>query len=208
MEANYPEQLQKAIRQTIAEIKGWHIDDDRNTGAIFFTNGDRQIWATPLYEGEKTIPIENEDGQQVAQIPFEPSGDLTKDIATYLELIEPYLETEYAIEIRETLATTVHVTAANVGEALEKVQEQYRNSDIILDAECFVGETIRAATKSGCRYAVILNFETGKIESLALDSKPESKSDEEYIEQDLNYSLSNCQWMVIEEEPEILNLNY
>ena len=50
------------------------------------------------------------------------------------------------------------------------------------------------------KYAVILNFESGKIEVLSLDNKPEGMEDEEFIELPeneggLGYSLSNCEWM-------------
>lgn len=57
------------------------------------------------------------------------------------------------------------------------------------------------------RYAIILNFETGKVESLSLENQPLGMEDEDYIEEDLDYSLSNTQWMVVS-TPIIHPLNY
>lgn len=45
-------------------------------------------------------------------------------------------------------------------------------------------------------YAVILNFESGAVDVLILDNKPDDMYEEEYIEQVLDYSLSNCEWMI------------
>jgi len=58
-------------------------------------------------------------------------------------------------------------------------------------------------------YAVILNFETGKVECLYLVDYDSNKMDaEEFIEGVLEYSLSNCQWMIVSEVPVIEPLNY
>ena len=56
-------------------------------------------------------------------------------------------------------------------------------------------------------FAVILNFETGRVESLLLEDRGEMDADE-YIETVLDYNLSNCQWMVVKGEPVIDSLNY
>ena len=45
-------------------------------------------------------------------------------------------------------------------------------------------------------YAVILNFESGEVDIMILDNKPEDMDAQEYIETVLDYSLSNCEWMV------------
>ena len=59
-------------------------------------------------------------------------------------------------------------------------------------------------------YAVILNFETETIDVLDLVNCPSGIDHEEYIEDDengLDYSLSNCQWMVVREKPTLNLLN-
>jgi hypothetical protein len=45
------------------------------------------------------------------------------------------------------------------------------------------------------RYAIILNFETCKIDAIDLQNKPHEQGIAEYIEETLGYSLSNCEWM-------------
>ena len=45
-------------------------------------------------------------------------------------------------------------------------------------------------------YVVILNFESGEVDIMILDNKPEDMDTQEYIETVLDYSLSNCEWMV------------
>jgi hypothetical protein len=57
-------------------------------------------------------------------------------------------------------------------------------------------------------YAVILNFETAKVECLSLENRPTGMDTEEYIEEVLEYRLSNCEWMGVTEKPEIEPLNY
>lgn len=47
-------------------------------------------------------------------------------------------------------------------------------------------------------YIIILNFETGTVDCLDLCNQPEEMDTEEYVEEILDYSLSNCQWMVID----------
>jgi hypothetical protein len=50
-------------------------------------------------------------------------------------------------------------------------------------------------------YAVILNFETLKVDVLDVSNTPDEMYYEEYIETVLDYSLSNSQWMIIDETP-------
>ena len=60
------------------------------------------------------------------------------------------------------------------------------------------------------RYAIILNFESESIDVLDLVNCPHDVSDEEFIEDDengLNYSLTNCEWMVVDKRPIINFLN-
>jgi hypothetical protein len=45
-------------------------------------------------------------------------------------------------------------------------------------------------------YVVILNFESGEVDVMTLDNKPEGEDYQDYIESTLDYSLSNCEWMV------------
>ena len=45
---------------------------------------------------------------------------------------------EFQIEISETLSRVVSVDANDVNEAIQKVREQYRQSDIVLDSEDFI----------------------------------------------------------------------
>lgn len=59
-------------------------------------------------------------------------------------------------------------------------------------------------------YAVILNFETETIDVLDLVNCPDGIDHEEFIEDNengLDYSLSNCQWMVVKDKPEFQFLN-
>lgn len=61
-------------------------------------------------------------------------------------------------------------------------------------------------------YAVILNFESGKVEVLSLDNKPEELDSDEFIELPteeggLGYDLSNCNYMVTEDIT-MYNLNF
>jgi hypothetical protein len=57
------------------------------------------------------------------------------------------------------------------------------------------------------QYAVILNFESGKIDVLILDNMPKDVYVEEYIEQTLDYSLSNCEW-IITDTPILNRINF
>lgn len=52
---------------------------------------------------------------------------------------------EFDIEIREELSRTVTVVAETLGDAIDQVMGMYKNGEIVLDAEDFVGKTIDAA---------------------------------------------------------------
>jgi hypothetical protein len=56
-------------------------------------------------------------------------------------------------------------------------------------------------------FAVILNYEIPAVECLDLVNKPQDMDDAEYIETILDYSLSNCDWMILEEKPTLNFLN-
>ena len=56
-------------------------------------------------------------------------------------------------------------------------------------------------------YAVILNFESGAVDTLILDNMPKDAEPSEYIEGSLDYSLSNCEWMITS-TPIPNNLNF
>ena len=45
---------------------------------------------------------------------------------------------EFQIEISETLSRIVSVDANDIDEAIQKVREQYYQSDIVLDSEDFI----------------------------------------------------------------------
>jgi hypothetical protein len=46
------------------------------------------------------------------------------------------------------------------------------------------------------QYAIILNFESGQTDCLDLCNIPQDMDTEEYIETILDYSLSNCEWLI------------
>ena len=45
------------------------------------------------------------------------------------------MKKEYEIEIQEVLSRVEKVEAKNLGEAIDKIMEQYYNAEIVLDAE-------------------------------------------------------------------------
>lgn len=45
---------------------------------------------------------------------------------------------EFQIEISETLSRIVSVKANDINEAIQKVREQYRQNDIVLNSEDFI----------------------------------------------------------------------
>lgn len=56
-------------------------------------------------------------------------------------------------------------------------------------------------------YAYIFNFETGTIDYLSLENKPYDVDAEEFIERELDYNLSNCEWMIVDKKIKINYLN-
>jgi len=56
------------------------------------------------------------------------------------------------------------------------------------------------------KYVLILNFESESIDVLDLVNCPNDDY-EEFIEETLDYSLSNCEWMVVDKKPKINFLN-
>lgn len=63
------------------------------------------------------------------------------------------------------------------------------------------------ATPTKPEYVIILNFESGEGDIMILDNKPEDMDYQEYIETVLDYSLSNCEWMVTT-NPNLHPLNF
>jgi hypothetical protein len=56
-------------------------------------------------------------------------------------------------------------------------------------------------------YITILNFETAQIDCLEICNKPKEMDCEEFTESILDYSLSNCEWLITDEKPHINFLN-
>ena len=56
-------------------------------------------------------------------------------------------------------------------------------------------------------YAIILNSETEQVEVLDLCNMPNEADAYEFIEETLDYNLSNCQWMLVNEKPILQFLN-
>ena len=61
--------------------------------------------------------------------------------------------------------------------------------------------------KNKKEYVYILNFETCTIDCLDTSNRPEDKDHEEYIEQELDYNLSSCEWMIVSKKAKINYLN-
>ena len=59
------------------------------------------------------------------------------------------------------------------------------------------------------KFVIILNSESESIDVLDLVNCPLDMDTEEFIEDEngLDYSLTNCQWMVVDKKPEINFLN-
>ena len=51
-------------------------------------------------------------------------------------------------------------------------------------------------TQEKTNYAVILNFNSGNIDVLSLEGMDPAQDAHEYIEESLEYSLTDCEWMV------------
>lgn len=45
--------------------------------------------------------------------------------------------------------------------------------------------------------AVVLNFRTAQVDILSLSKMEDHEDAYEYIEEKLNYDLTDCQWMVV-----------
>ncbi len=55
-------------------------------------------------------------------------------------------------------------------------------------------------------YVIILNYESGAVDCLFVGNCPTNKDLEQFIEEYLDYSLSNCHWMNVEHPlPRIVN---
>jgi hypothetical protein len=52
-------------------------------------------------------------------------------------------------------------------------------------------------------YIVILNYNSKAIDCFDLSNKPAEMDTEEYIESELEYSLTDCHWMETEEKVQI-----
>lgn len=50
----------------------------------------------------------------------------------------------YYVSVTETLNKVVSVDAESEKEAVQKVQDAYKNSEIVLDSDHFCGETVEA----------------------------------------------------------------
>lgn len=50
-------------------------------------------------------------------------------------------------------------------------------------------------------YAVILNFELGKIHRIEIPSYVKLENSEDYLAENYEFSLSNCEYMFINEYP-------
>lgn len=63
-------------------------------------------------------------------------------IEYYRDDIEEVKSVKYKIEIKETLSKVVEIEAVDEGEALRKIEEQYRNGEIVLDSGDYVDTEI------------------------------------------------------------------
>ena len=72
------------------------------------------------------------------------SGSLKTEGAIPLTLLTKLLKImkRYYVSVTETLNKVVSVDAESEKEALQKVQDAYNNSEIILDSDNFCGETV------------------------------------------------------------------
>jgi hypothetical protein len=52
-------------------------------------------------------------------------------------------------------------------------------------------------------WVVILNSEVEEVHVLSLSDWDQTISLEEYLSEELSYSLSNCEWMVVHEKPKL-----
>jgi hypothetical protein len=56
-------------------------------------------------------------------------------------------------------------------------------------------------------YAVILNFETASVDVVDLNEMGHHEDPAEFIESELDYSLSNAEWMIVNEYPRLYRVN-
>lgn len=79
-----------------------------------------------------------------ANLPTAKSGSLKTEGAIPLTLLTKLLKImkRYYVSVTEHLNKVVSVDAESENEAVQKVQDAYNNSDIILDADNFSGEVI------------------------------------------------------------------
>ena len=57
-------------------------------------------------------------------------------------------------------------------------------------------------------HIVILNFNTQKVDSIRLEGIYDMDIDESDIEQRYGYPMENCQWMLVNFQPSINQINY
>ena len=55
-------------------------------------------------------------------------------------------------------------------------------------------------------WVVILNSEVGEVHVLSLSDWDQTISLEEYLSEELSYSLTNSEWMVVHEKPELKHI--
>lgn len=87
-------ELQRHIAQNNSEIAGWALSIDPMSGAFELTKGERQLFATPLWEGFDNIPVDeftDDDYKHLADIHFKNTGNLIIDEQTYIELMTKFL---------------------------------------------------------------------------------------------------------------------
>ena len=79
------------------------------------------------------------------------SGSLKTEGAIPLTLLTKLLKImkRYYVSVTEHLNKVVSVDAESENEAVQKVQDAYNNSEIILDSENFCGETVEAEDDQG-----------------------------------------------------------
>lgn len=148
---NYAHKLQAAIYklETPFVINGWIMSKDIASGCLFFTSEHEEgktIWLTPMHDGKCVIPVQVNDDDTKEEIEFIPTGDIDKDVERYREAIASYLpppEQEFDIEITETLQKQVKIKAPDVETAIARVREQYRDSEIELDSDNYVGFEVK-----------------------------------------------------------------
>jgi hypothetical protein len=77
------------------------------------------------------------------------------------------------------------------------------NTPVLSVDEEFINKIVRPKKN---KYVVILNFESETTDVLDLVNCPDDNY-EEFIEGILDYSLTNCQWIIVNKKPEFQFLN-